>query len=158
MRHSFQGREQILRAYCHRIELACESNGWCFPPWVWCNLFRSLCPDAVWAAAFKRLYISFKSLLVLILLVLSRTLSILNRSTCVGSQLSSFLLLAFLSSWALRAHPFLHSELTAVASMLLFPAKLHEKEAKKPMLIVTVIKSQVWTLSQGSAWVKSQAQ
>ena len=75
--------------------------------------------------------------------VLNRTLSISNRFAFVGSQLSSFLLLAFPSSWALRAHPFLHSELTAVASVLLFPAKLLEKEAKKPMLIVTVIKSQV---------------
>lgn len=90
--------------------------------------------------------------------VLDRTLGVSSRVTFVCSQLSSFLPLAFPSSWALRAHPFLHGELTAVASVLLFPVKQHEKKAKKPMLIVTVIKSQVQILSQGSAWVKSQAQ
>jgi len=75
--------------------------------------------------------------------VLNKAFSISSRFTFARSQLSSLLVLAFPSSWALKANPFLHSELAAVASVLLFPTKLHEKEAKKPMLIVTVIKSQV---------------
>lgn len=75
--------------------------------------------------------------------MLNKTLSISVKLMLAGSPLISFLPLAFPACWVLRASLFLHSKLTAVAAELLLPAKLHENEAKKPMLIVTVIKNQV---------------
>lgn len=87
--------------------------------------------------------------------VLNKTLSISNSFMLVGSQLSLFLLHALPSCWDWRAHPFPHSLLTAVASVFPFPAW---KGSQETSANCTVIKSQVWILSQGSAWVKSQAQ